>query len=396
MRGTAAILRQQFGSGRYISNYFANADCRDAQSEEDPDVMHQPFVLPQRYSFGWFEEQLSRRVFRKPMNIGRVTHVFERSLQQSDIVFLLGGDNYSLDYRDVDVHFRLLEMAIQSKKPTVIWGASVGPFDNDPKFERYASEILQQVPLICARETETIKYLASIGVTENVAFAADPAFYLTPNEVALPEKIQNILSQRCLGINLSPLMARYLGSVGFNQSSMDSWQRTAIEIIEHVLNNFSEPVLLIPHVTSDNGQAAWRDDYLLLKSLAEEFTQSNRVHVIPPTLNASETKWVIGQVALFAGARTHSTIAAMSSNVPTVFIGYSMKARGLAQDAFGHLDWLIDSQELVSSPSLLAEKMTELVKKEELVHEQLAAMNPIFRERGKNAAALAAGLMGSS
>jgi polysaccharide pyruvyl transferase WcaK-like protein len=395
VRGTTTILRQQFGSSRYISNYFASDGCLDAELEADPDIIHRPFVLPKRYSPGWIEEQFSRRVLGRPYNISRVTRDFNQSLQQSNAVLLLGGDNYSLDYGDVDIHFSLLEMALDSEKPTAIWGASIGPFKDDPGYEQYASKILQQVPLICARETETIKYLASIGVAENVCLAADPAFYLSPFEAALPEHLHSILSGRCLGINLSPLMARYLGSVGFDQSSMDSWQRTATEIVENVVNMFSEPILLIPHVTADSSRAAWRDDYLLLNRVAEELSQTNRVHVIPPDLNASQTKWVIGQVALFAGARTHSTLAAISSNVPTIFIGYSMKARGLAQDAFGHLDWLIDGRDLVSSPSLLAERLAELAKHEEAVHKQLENKNPIFRERAIAAATRVADLVAS-
>jgi colanic acid/amylovoran biosynthesis protein len=38
---------------------------------------------------------------------------------------------------------------------------------------------------------------------------------------------------------------------------------------------------------------------------------------------------------MFVGARTHATIAAYSSCVPTLVVGYSVKARGIARDIFG-------------------------------------------------------------
>ena len=38
------------------------------------------------------------------------------------------------------------------------------------------------------------------------------------------------------------------------------------------------------------------------------------------------------------GARTHATIAAYSTEVPTIAIGYSMKAKGIAKDIFGTFD----------------------------------------------------------
>ena len=38
---------------------------------------------------------------------------------------------------------------------------------------------------------------------------------------------------------------------------------------------------------------------------------------------------------MFIGARTHATIAAYSTGVPTLVAGYSVKARGIAKDIFG-------------------------------------------------------------
>jgi colanic acid/amylovoran biosynthesis protein len=71
------------------------------------------------------------------------------------------------------------------------------------------------------------------------------------------------------------------------------------------------------------------------------------------TLNAAQIKQVISQCRFFIGARTHATIAALSSIVPTVSIAYSIKAKGINQDLFGHQDAVIDSSE-VSQTSLLA------------------------------------------
>ena len=38
---------------------------------------------------------------------------------------------------------------------------------------------------------------------------------------------------------------------------------------------------------------------------------------------------------MFIGARTHATIAAYSTCVPTLVAGYSVKASGIAKDIFG-------------------------------------------------------------
>ncbi len=51
--------------------------------------------------------------------------------------------------------------------------------------------------------------------------------------------------------------------------------------------------------------------------------------------SCEELKGYIERCSLFVGARTHATIAAYSSCVPTLVVGYSVKARGIAKDLFG-------------------------------------------------------------
>ena len=49
-----------------------------------------------------------------------------------------------------------------------------------------------------------------------------------------------------------------------------------------------------------------------------------------------ELKGYIARCRFFVGARTHATIAAYSSCVPTLVLGYSVKSRGIARDLFGN------------------------------------------------------------
>lgn len=51
--------------------------------------------------------------------------------------------------------------------------------------------------------------------------------------------------------------------------------------------------------------------------------------------NCKKLKNIISKSEFFIGARTHATIAAYSTSVPTLVIGYSVKARGIAKDLFG-------------------------------------------------------------
>ena len=51
--------------------------------------------------------------------------------------------------------------------------------------------------------------------------------------------------------------------------------------------------------------------------------------------NCTQLKDIISHCEAFVGARTHATIAAYSTCVPTLVVGYSVKARGIAKDLFG-------------------------------------------------------------
>jgi polysaccharide pyruvyl transferase WcaK-like protein len=57
---------------------------------------------------------------------------------------------------------------------------------------------------------------------------------------------------------------------------------------------------------------------------------------VPGNIGARQVKWVISKCRYFIGARTHATVAAFSTGVPTISIAYSKKARGINRDIFGH------------------------------------------------------------
>ena len=82
---------------------------------------------------------------------------------------------------------------------------------------------------------------------------------------------------------------------------------------------------------------------------------------------------------MFAGSRTHATIAALSTNVPTVCIGYSVKSRGINCDLFGHEEWVAHFSELTGQR--LADKLETLLREEDRVRNHLAKVIPDYAEK---------------
>jgi polysaccharide pyruvyl transferase WcaK-like protein len=58
---------------------------------------------------------------------------------------------------------------------------------------------------------------------------------------------------------------------------------------------------------------------------------------------------------LFIGARTHATIAALSSGVPTLSLSYSNKSKGINRDIFGNELYLLDGTNI--SPQSISKKI---------------------------------------
>lgn len=105
---------------------------------------------------------------------------------------------------------------------------------------------------------------------------------------------------------------------------------------------------MIPHVVWENN-----DDRKVLRKLYEDLGENERI-VLVEDHTAPELKYIISRCRLFIGARTHATIAAYSSLVPTLVVGYSVKARGIAKDLFGTEDkYVIPVQELQDSMTLV-------------------------------------------
>jgi len=374
LRSTISILNKQFGPCRYVNAPPAWMPFEYCNAEDLSVVQTIPYKVGGRWSPSWFKFQLQKRL------LGGRPMPFEKYLSKASATLALGGDNYSLDYGVPTEYFRMNNMTLSRGKPLVIWGASIGPFSRNREFEKLAREELKKVTMICARESETIDYLASIGVSDNVRAVSDPAFILEvePAELASCEK--EILKGKCIGLNLSPLMARYW-------QGDDSWLERATACIEAILQAVDCPVVLLPHVTCPSN-----DDHEFMARCKEGLTSyDDRLILIEPRFSTQQLKWIISNFDVFIGARTHATIAALSTFVPTLSIGYSIKSRGINKDIFGHCDYVIPLDRL--QPDALAQSLVALLGDAQNVRTHLSEIMPQYKQKAWNAGKLVAELL---
>ena len=96
---------------------------------------------------------------------------------------------------------------------------------------------------------------------------------------------------------------------------------------------------------------------------------------------AEELKGYISRCRFFIGARTHSTIAAYSSCVPTLVVGYSIKANGLAKDIFGTIDNFVCPVQTLDNEEDILNKFIYILKNENKIKRHLENMMPGYKKR---------------
>ena len=333
-RGTISILRKNFNNPHFValSNFTSYGQFeRQKKTEEDTGVTHiktwrsinklNPF-----YYYQWFIRKVSPRFSYQMMYKDLIPYI-----SKAKVVLAVGGDKYTLDYGYPVYTVILGNLISEYRKPLVIWGASVGPFSKDLKYERFmADHLVNKAAVIFVRESISLEYLLGLGV-KKVYLVADPAFCLDEKQ---PMEIYSV-EEGAVGINLSPLLAKYIA--GGNRRE---WVSKAGKIIAQIKDKFCRPIYLIPHITH-----TFENDYIFMRDALSTIDKTG-VHLVPPNFNAAETKWIIGRMAYFIGARTHATIAAISSAVPTLSLAYSVKALGINKDIFGHTRYCLQPNEV--------------------------------------------------
>lgn len=251
--------------------------------------------------------------------------------RRSDVCLSIGGDTYCYGHQE---HLQVINGRLRrAGRPLVLWGCSIEP-------ELIAGETLrdlQAYDLIVARESITAEAMRSAGLP--VRQWCDPAFTLAWEELPLPEGWRE---GKTVGLNVSPLI---LDKAKDGRKASDAF----VALVRHILRTSDCAVALVPHVfwPHDNDEDA-------LSAIKAQFEDEPRVFMLPGTLSSVQLKGYIRRLSALVTARTHASIAGYSSAVPTLVIGYSVKAKGIARDLFGEeAGHLIPVQELSGEAELI-------------------------------------------
>lgn len=278
---------------------------------------------------------------------------FLSRVSKGDIYMSIGGDNYC--YVGVDKLGYYNRMLHEKGAKTVLWGCSIEPSVLTPK----VVEDLKRYDLITVRESLSYEGLINAGVKDNVILCSDPAFQLDKAEASLPEGFS---SSDTIGINASPL------SIKCGNLVLENF----VELIRYIIEETPFKVLLIPHVVKPE-----TDDRESLKEIYDNFAGCEKLAILED-MNCCELKGIISQCRMFIGARTHATIAAYSTCVPTLVAGYSIKAKGIAKDIFGTYENYVIPVQSFEDNSNLKNAFIWMQENEEQIRHTLEKVMPDY------------------
>lgn len=320
-----------------------------------------------RFTFPWLMYQIDKRTFHSKSIQEKFMYCKPcyECAKNDNVLIAIGGDTYC--YNQGREHWPIDRKMHKLGKPMMLWGCSIEPNDLSEEMVGH----LGNFDVISARESISYEALIKKGVSSRVIQCADSAFELPITPCELPA---GWINGKMIGLNFSPMV------MGERKTEEKEKFRCAVDsLVEHILKYSDEKIVLIPHV-----RLFLSDDMAELRPLYERWKDTGRVLLVDDDkLNARQLKYIISNCKIFVGARTHATVAAYSTSVPTLAIGYSVKARGIARDLFGNEENMVIPIADLIEPNKLIDKYQYIYNHQSEIHSQLEKIMPEYRNRSK-------------
>ncbi len=258
-----------------------------------------------------------------------------RAIAEADAALdVSGGDSFSDIYglkrfRSITLPKRIV---LEQGTPLILLPQTYGPFAQ-AQTRDVASSIVRKASMAWARDAFSFDILQDLLGDEfdhdKHRLGVDMAFALERNRPA-EEKLEGLIDwldeageHPVAGVNVSGLIYNDDGAAEQYGIKVD-YRQVIMRLVMRLIEDGAR-VLLVSHVLAPEGEiesdlGACRD---VLNSLPESVR--DRVRVTPAGIDACQAKWIISRLSWFSGTRMHSTIAGLSTGVPTSAIAYSDK-----------------------------------------------------------------------
>lgn len=290
----------------------------------------------------------TRRIYRRDSiynmavssALGGLGHpVIDLYRQAAAVLDISGGDSFSDIYGMTLFRSNTLrkKLALRESKSLVLLPQTYGPYYSS--FARnIAREIIRKSAMVWARDNHSFDVIRDLlgedfdlsrhRVGVDVAFGLPvtrPAVEIMADRLEWFEDKQTPL----VGLNVSGLLLNRPEQAAAQYGLKADYREVIVSLLLRLVKESDARILLISHVVTPPGH--YESDIGACEAVVAELGANfaDRVAVAPVVHDPCEVKWMIAQCDWFCGTRMHSTIAALSSGVPTAAISYSPKTLGV-------------------------------------------------------------------
>lgn len=356
IRSTVKVLNQRSGD-IYVATF---APDRDRAMVRELGINMIPYTgYPtsiHRYACGTL-----RKIFKKSVvGTGYVTRDLYSHMEADDICLNIGGDTYC--YGRPLYSIALTRHNQKQGIDTVLWCCSV----EANTIHGELKEDLLRYKYIFAREQLTYQGLLDKGIPkEKVVKVCDPAFFLDRKEVPLPEGFS---AGNTVGLNVSECVIKEDG---------DYVYENVLHMARYILDHTDMSICLIPHVYDIQKNVC---DWPILQKIRADLN-SDRVCMVEQEYDCEQLKYIISHCRFMVCARTHASIAAYSTEVPTLVLGYSVKSKGIARDLFGTDEKFVVSYTDLTEKHELTDAFVYIMTHEQEIRDCLHDFLPVYKQQ---------------
>lgn len=221
-----------------------------------------------------------------------------------------------------------VQLAKVFKKPVYIMPQSIGPFRSwwEKLLLRRSYSTARKIFI---RDFQSLHLAGEVKLpSSRVQYVPDPAFTL---KVASDSEAQAILEKYgykrgmlTIGVTVIASMPSYL-----NQQQITNYYAVVASSLSELARKCDLDVFFFHQVIGPSNQ---EDDRIATSIVTHLMSISpERIHVIEDILKPDLLKACYGRMDIFLASRLHSGIFSLSMGIPTVFIGYLSKTRGILE-----------------------------------------------------------------
>ena len=255
-----------------------------------------------------------------------------------------------------------ITLAICFHKPLYIMPQSLGPLKRG--WEKHLLyHLYNYARYVFVREKVSLELGLRVGLSpQKIIYLPDPAFSPPVIEVEERKTDQSLK----IGVTVISGMTRSL-----NRALMDRYYSALADSLSIMVDKFNAKIYFFAQVV---GPTAREDDRNAIRQVMDLMAgYKDNLFANEEVLSPIELKRAYGAMDIFIASRLHSGIFSTCQYVPTLFIGYLTKTKGII-DCMAYSDWFIPIEEITNEK--MDYKLTQIINKRPAVKKYLQDILP--------------------